>query len=132
MRIRNVAENVQQIAEQMRQEPTSAEETLWEALRGRQVADTKFRRQAPMGKFILDFYAPSCKLVIELDGSVHDNQVERDLERAQHLQAYGYHVLRFPNDAVLNNLPAVLKSIESTITTLQPETQPSNSGNSPN
>jgi len=71
----------------------------------------KFRRQHPVGPFVVDFYCASCKLVVELDGGIHDEQVAQDIARTQHLNGFGYRVLRFTNDAVFHNRDGVLKTI---------------------
>lgn len=65
------------------------------------------RRQHPLGPYILDFCCPSCRLVVEVDGDIHAEQTEYDQTRTETLNAYGYHVLRFRNEAVLNDLPGV-------------------------
>ena len=109
--IRGTTREVEQAARSMRGEPTRAEEVLWSALQKKQVAGLKFRRQHPVGRFVLDFYCPSHKLVVEVDGEVHDQQQERDAERTRVLQAYGYRVLRFRNEQVINDLPAVVRKI---------------------
>ncbi|HEY9863528.1 MAG TPA: endonuclease domain-containing protein, partial [Candidatus Obscuribacterales bacterium] len=62
-------------------------------------------------KFILDFYCPSVKLVIEVDGGIHDQQQEYDQARTEKLEAFGYRVLRFTNDQVMKDLSAVLETI---------------------
>ena len=92
--IRGTHKPVEQAARTMRREPTRAEEVLWGALRRNQVAGLKFRRQHPVGRFVLDFYCASCKLAVEVDGDVHDEQTERDAERTKVLERYGYRVLR--------------------------------------
>jgi very-short-patch-repair endonuclease len=71
----------------------------------------RFRSQHPVGAFVLDFYCPSCKLVVEVDGVVHDQQVEYDEARTEHLNGYGYRVIRFRNEEVLHELPSVLERI---------------------
>jgi very-short-patch-repair endonuclease len=81
------------------------------ALRKNQVAGLKFRQQHPVGRFVLDFYCPSCKLAVEVDGDVHDEQLERDAERTKALERYGYHVLRFRNEQVMRELPKVVQEI---------------------
>src|SRR5688500_2907044 len=98
-------------ARAMRRQPMRAEEVLWGALQRKQVAGLKFRRQHPVDRFVLDFYCPSHKLVIEVDGGVHDQQPERDAERTKALEAYGYRVLRFRNEQVLQELPEVVQEI---------------------
>lgn len=95
----------------MRKQPTPAEAHLWRALRARRLAGLKFRRQHPVGRFILDFYCPAHKLVIEIDGGVHVQRSDYDQRRTQQLEAFGYRVLRFSNEAVLDQLPIVLESI---------------------
>ena len=97
----------------MRREPTEAEQVLWGALQKKQVAGLKFRRQHPVGRFVLDFYCPSIKLVVEVDGGIHDSQLERDAARTRALEAYGHQVLRFTNDEVMRNLPSVLQRISA-------------------
>jgi very-short-patch-repair endonuclease len=110
-RLRAVSRAIEASARRMRREPTPAEERLWRALRNRQVAGLKFRRQVATGRFVLDLYCAAAKLAIEVDGAVHDEQAERDAERTAHLHARGIRVLRFRNDDVLENLPTVLATI---------------------
>ena len=93
---------------------TPAEKRLWTALQNKQLDGLRFRPQHPVGRFILDFYCPACKLVLEIDGDIHDLQPERDQERTEHLTAYGYHVLRFRNETIFDDLPAVLETIRKT------------------
>ncbi len=72
---------VQQRARELRQEMTPAEKTLWEQLRNRKLGGFKFRRQHPLDRFIVDFYCAACKLIVEVDGDIHDLQQERDAIR---------------------------------------------------
>jgi len=110
-RIRGTTPEIEAAARNLRQNMTPAEQVLWEALKGRQVAGLKFRCQHPVGPFILDFYCPARKLVVEVDGGVHDGQAEYDAARTQQLNDYGYQVLRFRNDEVLNKLDSVLERV---------------------
>jgi len=110
-RIRGTTPEIQQAAQQLRKQATPAETALWQALRNRQLNGLRFRRQHPVGRFILDFYCPSTKLVIELDGAGHENQQDYDTARTQELEAHGYRVLRFDNQQVMNDLGAVLDEI---------------------
>ena len=71
-----------------------------------------FALQHPVGNFILDFYCPAYKLAIEVDGKIHENQIEYDRSRTNKLAEHGYTVLRFSNEQVMNHLPEVLKEIE--------------------
>ena len=101
-------------ARQLRQEPTSAEVKLWDALRSHRLAGLKFRRQHPYGRFVLDFFCVEHSLAVELDGSIHAEpaQAARDAERTEYLQAHGIRVLRFKNDQVEKEIETVLKEIE--------------------
>jgi very-short-patch-repair endonuclease len=98
-------------ARRLRQNLTPAEHVLWQALQNRQLGGLRFRCQHPLRAFIADFYCPACKLVIELDGDIHNNQQEYDAERTKKLNQLGYRVLRFPNETVLTDLETVLKQI---------------------
>jgi len=114
-RIRGTTPEIEAAARNLRQNMTPAEQILWEALKGRQVTGLKSRCQHPVGPFILDFYCPARKLVVEVDGGVHDSQAEYDEARTQQLNDYGYQVLRFRNDEVLNNLDSVLERVRQVV-----------------
>jgi len=94
-------------ARRSRQDSTIAEAALWKLLRDRRLAGVKFRRQAPIGRYIADFCCPALRLIIELDGGVHVLRAESDAERDAWLTAQGFTVLRFGNEVVLSN-PAVV------------------------
>ena len=113
--VRGATPEVRQVANGMRRSPTPAEAALWELLRGKLIANLRFRRQHPLGPFVLDFCCPSIRLVIEVDGDVHQEaeQVVLDQVRTEHLEAYGYRVLRFSNDEVLNHPKVVTAQIPS-------------------
>jgi phosphoribosylformylglycinamidine synthase len=100
-------------ARELRQRPTPAEDTLWEALRGRRLAGLKFRRQHPFGPFVLDMFCVEHQLVIEVDGSIHrtPEQAVYDAARTEHLMGHGLRILRFTNDEVAYRLPDVLNRI---------------------
>ncbi len=110
-RIRGALEQTEQAARNMRKHPTPAEAILWRALRGRRLAGLKFRRQHPIGQFIVDFYCADCKLVVEADGSIHDQQIGYDQARTKQLEAFGCKVLRVSNTLVINDLETVLMNI---------------------
>jgi very-short-patch-repair endonuclease len=110
-RIRGTNPQVEEAARDLRKNLTPAEEYLWQALKSKQLNGLRFRSQHPVGNFILDFYCPSCKLVVEVDGSIHDDRQDYDLARTQALEAYGYFVLRFTNDEVLGDRDTVLAKI---------------------
>ena len=96
-------------ARQLRRQQTDAEQKLWSAIRNRQLAGLKFRRQVPIGAYIVDFYCHECRLVLELDGSQHLAQLEYDDIRTCFLQ--GIRVLRFWNNEILSNIEGVLQQI---------------------
>jgi very-short-patch-repair endonuclease len=114
-RIRTPAQ-IQQRARELRQEMTPAEELLWSRVRNKQLHGLKFRRQHPMGPFIADFYCAARRLVVEIDGDIHDLHPERDAARTKQFEQYGYRVIRFRNEQVLNNIEDVLAAIEATCT----------------
>jgi very-short-patch-repair endonuclease len=99
----------------LRARETWAEDLLWEALRGRRLDGLKFRRQHPIGPFVVDFCCTDCRLAIELDGGVHVDQREHDAQREAILVAAGYTVLRFPNEQMRDNLPDVLAAIRAAV-----------------
>lgn len=110
-RIRGTSREIEQAARDLRANLTPAEANLWKALRRRQLAGLKFRCQHPVGRFIVDFYCPVCKLIIEVDGAIHEQQQNYDCARTQKLESFGYQVLRFANEEVLGDQEAVLARI---------------------
>ena len=100
-------------ARALRRRMTPAESVLWEALRARQLGGLKFRRQHAVGTFALDFYCASAKLVVEVDGSIHDDPeiAAHDRARSEYLRGFGYRMLRVRNEDVLTDLPSVLEQI---------------------
>ena len=98
-------------AYQLRHNQTDAENRLWSKLRNHQLMNVHFRRQHPIGNFIVDFCATQKKLIIELDGGQHLEQKQYDRERTEFLVAKGYRVLRFWNNDVMSNLDDVLSAI---------------------
>jgi phosphoribosylformylglycinamidine synthase I len=103
-----------QFGQQMRKQPTPAEDQLWQALRNRQVAGQKFRRQHAIGQFIVDFVCLETRLIIEVDGGVHSetSQADYDQGRTHELEGLGYRIIRFSNEDILQHLPKVLVTIE--------------------
>ncbi len=99
------------IARQLRKNLTDAEKILWKGLRSKQINNYKFRRQSPIGKYIVDFVCFEKKLIIELDGGQHSEQVNYDQERSQWLESQGFQVLRFWNNDVLKNTNSILEQI---------------------
>jgi very-short-patch-repair endonuclease len=105
----------QQRSKEMRQRPTLAERRLWRVLRKGQVSGYRFRRQQVISGFIVDFYCHALRLVIEVDGPVHDDSIRADRERDDVLCGLGLRVLRFSNDAISNDLARVLAEIHATL-----------------
>lgn len=103
------------LARKLRKQQTDAENLLWWLLRNRQLLNCKFRRQFVIESYIVDFVCLDAKLVIELDGSQHMQQGEEDRIRTTQLQQYGFTVLRFWNNDVLNNIEAVMEKIRLTV-----------------
>jgi very-short-patch-repair endonuclease len=99
-------------SQDLRHELTEVESKLWAYLRSHRFYDIHFRRQHAIGKYIADFCAPRIKLIIEVDGSQHLDQEIPDQERTEFLARRGYHVLRFWNQDVLNNLDEVIRAID--------------------
>ena len=112
-------------AQQLRHRSTEAELRLWRALRSRQIAGAKFRRQHSVPPFIVDFVCLEKKLVIEVDGGQHLQQAERDGKRTAFLESHGFRVLRFWNHDVLQQTKVVLEVICLALTETNPSPQPS-------
>ncbi|MGV3457937.1 endonuclease domain-containing protein [Sphingomonas sp.] len=98
-------------ARALRKNPTEAEKHLWEVLSARKTAGTRFNRQVQIGPYFCDFVARSLKLVIEVDGGQHAENIA-DATRTRFLEARGYRVIRFWNHDVLSNLNGVVAEIE--------------------
>jgi very-short-patch-repair endonuclease len=113
MRMNNL-KNLKSRRAQLRANLTPAEAALWKALQRSQLDRRKFRRQHSIGPYILDFYCPSEKLAVELDGAAHDSDPShaRDQRRDEYLARLGIRVLRFENRDVMRNLDGVLQAIK--------------------
>ena len=100
-------------ARRLRRQMTDSEQELWSGLRLKQVLGVQFYRQKPIGDYIVDFYAPRARLVVEVDGSQHltPNHAQRDAQRDAYLMGLGLRVLRFSNSQVLTELDAVVEVI---------------------
>jgi len=109
--IRETSPELRQRAKELRKRMTSAERTLWSRLRGHQLGGLKIRRQHPLGRFIVDFYCTDARLVLEVDGGIHDRLVERDAARTEYLEQRGFGVIRIRNEDIEQNLEKVLAEI---------------------
>ena len=98
-------------AKKLRKNMTDAERKLWRHLRGRQLTGVKFRRQHPIGPYVVDFVTFESKLIIELDGGHHALQLTEDGKRSDWLASNGFTVLRFWNHEVLQQTDSVLQVI---------------------
>jgi very-short-patch-repair endonuclease len=103
------------VARTLRRNQTDAERKLWGSLRNRQLEGLKFRRQYVIGSFIADFCCEEHRLIIELDGGQHADQVEKDRLRTIELEDMKYHVLRFWNFEIFTSMDGVIDSILFTI-----------------
>ena len=106
---------------------TEAERKLWQKLRSKQLG-VKFRRQAPVGEYIVDFLSYDPKMIVELDGGQHALQHEYDAQRTVYLESEGFQVLRFWNNDVFDNLEGVLTVISEKISYPHPTPPPEGEG----
>ncbi len=109
--------NLKQPSRQLRKNMTDAERHLWSKIRRKQIKGCQFYRQKPISGYIVDFFCPKAKLVIEVDGGQHlsGETAEYDRIRVEFLTALGLKVLRFTNPQVLNRIEGVLQCIEEEI-----------------
>jgi very-short-patch-repair endonuclease len=98
-------------ARQLRSKQTDTENLLWSRLRAHRLFGLKFRRQQPVGVYVVDFLCPEKKLIVELDGGQHQERVDYDSNRDAWLKSEGYTVLRYWNNEVMGNLEGVLEDI---------------------
>lgn len=102
-------------ARELRKNPTESEQILWKHLRLRQLGGYKFRRQQPLGPYFVDFVCLEKKLIVEVDGGQHSEQVAYDSERSAWLGAQGFRILRFWNNEVLKEIEVVKEVIAETL-----------------
>lgn len=105
------------IARKLRRNETEAEKRLWGALRSRQFLGLKFRRQSPVAGFIADFLCEDMRIIVEADGGQHADNVA-DVDRTARLQAAGYHVIRYWNNDIMNNLEGVLEDLRGRVSAI--------------
>ena len=107
--------SLKEIRKELRNHGTSAEAVLWTYLKKSQLDGRKFRRQHSVGPYVLDFYCPSAKLAVELDGKYHfsSSGFARDEERTNYLKRFGIRVIRFENKDVFKSIEIVLEEIRS-------------------
>ena len=105
------SDKMQSHAREARHVGTKPEQILWGVLRDRRLAGVKFRRQMPIGQYIVDFACCESRLIVEIDGLSHTDRKSQDVERQNFLEKQGWNVLRVANDDVLTNLEGVLMQI---------------------
>lgn len=110
---------MKELARQNRNNATLAEKILWKQLKGKQLRGYDFHRQKPIENFIADFYCYSLRLIIEVDGSSHDNKQDYDEIRQKRIENLGFTVLRFTNEEVLFNFEGVIETIENFVTVFE-------------
>jgi very-short-patch-repair endonuclease len=123
--VRVRGENILDRAKTLRKNLTDAERWLWQRLRNRGLSGHKFRRQHPIGPFVVDFVCIEKRVVIELDGSQHAECLESDSKRSEYLRTKGYSVLRFWDNEVLREGESVLNAILSFLEENSPSPLPS-------
>jgi very-short-patch-repair endonuclease len=113
---------LKQRRQELRRNQTDAEKAIWTHLKNRQFCSARFFRQYSIGPYILDFYCPSLKLAVELDGGQHLQRKSReyDAARTEYLKVHGIEVLRFWNNEVLSNIDGVLARLAERVTPLCP------------
>jgi very-short-patch-repair endonuclease len=108
----DLRKKMQDVARQFRKEPTQSEAILWEAIRNRKLENRKFRRQHPIGTFIVDFFCREENLIVEVDGLIHESQQELDRQRQGLLESLGLHFVRVSSQQVETSLFETLETIK--------------------
>ena len=107
------------LARRLRRQMTDAESLLWRHLRHRRLNGWKFKRQVPIDRYVVDFCCADARVIIEVDGGQHADQIDHDAKRTDVLSAMGYLVVRFWNNDVLTNINGVLETIMTTLDSLK-------------
>ena len=116
------------LAKALRQNQTETEKKLWLYLRSRQMVGYKFRRQQPIGPYVVDFCCLKKRLILELDGGQHTSQIEADKRRTQFLEKEGFRVIRFWDNEIFQNREGVLEKIVEFINHPHPALSPQGRG----
>jgi len=125
-----VCEDLRPYARKLRHAQTDAERRMWMLLRDRRLSGFKFRRQHPIGAYVVDFCCAEARLIIEIDGGHHASDQNADATRSRVLEVQGYRVLRFWNNEVLGNTAGVLHQILEALTAPHPPLSPEGRGES--
>ncbi|MEE9559100.1 MAG: endonuclease domain-containing protein [Candidatus Brocadiales bacterium] len=123
-----MAKKLTTVAKNLRKRPTDAERLLWKHLRSKRFEGLKFRRQHPIGNYVVDFACLEKQIVIEVDGGQHTIEKNKDEERDRWLEKEGYKVLRFWNNEVLTNVEGVSEVVKSNCLSHPPLTPPLKGG----
>jgi very-short-patch-repair endonuclease len=99
----------------LRKNMTNYEKLIWKRLKGKQMCGLRFRRQHPIDIFIVDFYCHEVRLVVEIDGKIHDQQEEYDDGRSSEMEKFGIRVIRFTNSEVEKNIEGVINKIKKVV-----------------
>jgi len=99
----------------LRENMTNYEKLIWERLKGKQICGLRFRRQHPIDIFIVDFFCHEVRLVVEIDGEIHDQQEEYDDGRSAEMEKFGIRVIRFTNSEVEKNIEVVINKIKKVV-----------------
>lgn len=113
--MRRIDPSLLEKSKELRSGATEVEKLIWSKIRDRKLGGIKFRRQHPMGSYIVDFVSLEKKLVVELDGGQHTEDREYDRQRTRWIESRGFKVLRFWNSEVIENLQGVLEAIRINI-----------------
>ena len=108
------------VARKLRSNPTDAEMRLWSRLQRKQIDGHRFRRQVPFGAYVVDFACLEARLIVEVDGGQHADEIKRAAARTAWLEAAGFRVLRFWNNDVLGNTDGVVEAIRVALSTAPP------------
>jgi very-short-patch-repair endonuclease len=106
---------LKELSRELRKKKVLSEVLLWNSLKGRKMLGCQFARQKPIGHYIVDFYCPELRLVIEIDGESHRERIQEDMHRQKDLEAMGLEVLRFADRKVKRDISNVLRGIEGWI-----------------
>jgi very-short-patch-repair endonuclease len=102
-------------ARRLRSNQTDVERLIWSRIRDRQLSGLKFRRQVPIGRYVVDFVCKEAALIVELDDGQHSSITKYDADRTRWLEQHGWRVLRFWNNDVIENLSGLLEVILATV-----------------
>ena len=111
----NATPEKMEIAKNLRNNMTHTELLLWEKLKEKQICGLRFRRQHPIDLFIVDFYCHQVRLVVEIDGEIHSQQIEYDDGRSAEMEKFGIKVIRFMNYEVQNDIEKVVSEIKNIV-----------------